>query len=386
MLTAAPRTPVPEAPHVLRRFQLAEEFNWSPHDLWFHPVGQSLRDARSRQVNAYNVHVLTTALEELDPDVVYVCNLIGLGGLALIACLKYLKVPWVWQLGDNVPGTLCGSSRGTYKVLAEEFSRQIEGHYIVVSQQLIQQIEAQGVTLRGDVETLPAWIVGDRPAARTSFYHGGTLRIMSVGQVARHKGIDILIAAAAKLRNAGCNDFVIDVYGKVYSPDFADAIRTLELAGHVTLKGIRPQPEIMARYGDYHVFAFPTMEREPFGLVPLEAAARGCVPVITQRCGIAEWLVHGVHCLKAARTPQAFAQVFQLIADGKIDLEPIARRGAAAAWRDFHIDAILPRIERKLSAAARRPRAGAGTAAEAYRLARMAEQLTQVLIAEAASA
>jgi glycosyltransferase involved in cell wall biosynthesis len=364
---------------VVRRFQLAEEFNWSAHDLWFHPVGQRLRDVRSRQVNAFNVHVLITMLEEFDPDVVYVCNLIGLGGLALIACLQSLKVPWVWQLGDNVPGILCASSRGTYQVLAEEFSRQIEGRYIVVSQQLIEQIKAQGVTLRGQVELLPAWITGQRPASRRSFYRGGTLRIMSVGQVAWHKGIDILIEAAARLRDSDCTRFVMDIYGKVYSPDFAAAIRGRDLENHVRLMGARPQPEIMDLYGDYDVFAFPTMEREPFGVVPLEAATRGCLPVITRRCGIAEWLVHGVHCLKAVRTADSFARVFRSIVDGEVPLEPIARRAMAAAWRDFHIDALFPKIERHLAAAAGQSRAGAGSGAEFYRMAQLAEQLTQVL-------
>ncbi len=386
VLTSAPRTPVSDSPGVLRRFRLVEESNWYEHDLWSNALGAELRDAESRFVSAYNVHVLTTALEEFAPDVVYSCNLIGLGGLGLVACLHHLRVPWVWQLGDNVPGILCGTSRGTYPALAREFSRQIQGHYIVVSQQLIHQIKSYGVTLSGDVEVIPNWIVGERPPARTSFYRGGTLRIMSAGQVARHKGIDTIIEAAGRLRDGGHTDFVMDIYGKVYSPHFADAIRVYDLAGHVALKGVRTQPEIMSLYGHYDVFAFPTMEREPFGLVPLEAAGRGCVPVITQRCGIAEWLVHGVHCLKAARTPAAFAEVFRAVMDGRIHLEPIARRAEVAAWRDFQIDAILPRIERKLAAAARQSRAGAGTADEAYRMARMAEQLTQALYQESLSA
>jgi glycosyltransferase involved in cell wall biosynthesis len=312
----------------------------------------------------------------------YIGNLIGRGGLGLIGCLQHLKIPWVWQLGDNVPGILCGTSRGTYRALAAEFSRQVRGHYIVVSQQLVHQIASHGVTLQGDVEIIPNWIVGERPPPRTSFYRGGTLRIMSAGQVARHKGIDTIIEAAARLRDAGHGNFVMDVYGKIYSPLFGDLIRKFDLAEHVTLKGVRPQPEIMRLYSDYDVFAFPTMEREPFGLVPLEAAGRGCVPVITQRSGIAEWLVHGVHCLKAARNPAAFAGIFQAVLEGRIDLRPIARRAQVTAWRDFHIDAILPRTERKLAAAARQSRAGAGTVAEVYRMARLAEQLAQVLYQE----
>ena len=71
-----------------------------------------------------------------------------------------------------------------------------------------------------------------------------------------------------------------------------------------------------------------------------------------------------------------------MILRGEIDLEPIGRRGERPAWRDFHIDAILPRIERMLAEASRQPRAGPGTADEAYRMARMAEKLTQALVQE----
>jgi glycosyltransferase involved in cell wall biosynthesis len=383
VLTAAPRTPVPEAAHVLRRLRLVEETYWSEHDLWFHPLAKTLRDAESRFVSAYNVHLLTAALEELEPDVVYVSNLIGLGGLALIACLQYLTVPWVWQLGDNVPVILCRTIDAVYPVLADEFSRQIEGHYIVVSQQLLHQIESQGVTLRGDVEVIPYWIVGERPRARTSFYRGGTLRIMSAGQVARHKGTDTLIEAAARLRDWGCTDFVLDVYGKAYSSEFAAAIAALQLESHVRLRGARTQRQILALYEDYDVLAFPSLEREPFGLVPLEAAARGCVPLVARCCGIAEWLVDGVHCLKAPRRPESFAGVFRSIMEQETPLAPIAHRAQATAWRDFHLSTILPRIERKLAVAARQTRAGKGNAADAYRLARMAEQMTQALFQEA---
>jgi glycosyltransferase involved in cell wall biosynthesis len=384
VLAAAPRVPVSDPPHVHRRFKLIEEYCWYSTDAWFHPLGAKLRDAESRFINACNVHALISFLDGFDPDVVYVCNVIGLGGLGLMGCLQYLKLPWVWQLGDCVPNILCGFAEGMLPTLVEEFSRQISGHYIIVSSQLQQEIERRGVVLKGQVDVIPNWIVGERPAPRTVFYRAGQrLRIMSAGQVTRYKGVHYLIEAAAHLRDAGLTNFVVDIYGRIADPSFANLIRRLEVDEFVELKGVRPQKELMRLYGDYDVFAFPTQEREPFGLVPLEAVARGCVPVITRQCGIAEWLVHGVHCLKAERTAAAFADTFAEILQGRIALEPIARRGAVAAWRNFHIDTILPQIERKLKQASTQSRAGAGKASDAYRLARMAEQLTQALIQEA---
>ncbi len=381
VLTAAPRLAAPFEPYVHRRFELIDE--WNPNSLGHRRLVHDLNNAQSRYVNAFNIHAFTTFLEEFDPDVVLVSNIVGLGGLALILTMQFLKIPWVWHLGDCVPRMLCSVSEEIVPPLAEEFTRQVRGRYIIVSQRLRDEIEESGVTLNGQVDLIPYWIVGDRPPPRQTFHRPGqTLRVMSAGQVARSKGVDILIEAAASLRDAGLTHFRVDIYGKITDSYFPYLIRRLDLAEQVQLKGILPQKELMALYADYDVFAFPTWEREPFGLVPLEAAARGCVPVATRRCGIAEWLVHGVHCLKADRTAGAFADAFAAVLRGQVALEPIARRGAEAAWRDFHLDTILPQIERKLVQASKQSRAGAGRPGDAYRLARMAEQLTQVLIQE----
>lgn len=382
VLTGGPRLPVADTPpHVLRRFRLVDE--WSEDGMGAVPLAFRLDEAQSRLVSAHNIHVLTSVLEEFQPDVVYVCCVTGLGGLGLMACLQYLRVPWVWQLGDRVPHHLCSTRQQVIPGLAELFTRHVEGQYIVVSEQLRREIEDCRIMLRGNVDVLPYWINGQRGPRRQTFYQGGHLRIMSAGQVARWKGADVIIEAAARLRDAGHHDFSVDFYGKVHQHDLPILARKLGLADHVFFKGVLSQARLIEAYSQYDLFAFPTLEREPFGMVPLEAAARGCVPVITRRCGIAEWLVHGLHCLKADRTPVAFARAFSDVLERRIPLESLGRRGAELAWREFHLDAILPRIERLLHRASLQPRTGAGTPHEAYRLARMAEQLAASLIQEA---
>lgn len=381
VLTASPRNPVPSPPHVLRRFKLIDE--WNPNAMGKVYQAYRLDEAESRLVSAFNVHVLTSVLDEFAPDVVYVCNNVGLGGLGLMACLEYLKVPWVWQLGDCAPLLLCSTGIDTYPALAQEFTKRIQGDFICVSDQLRQEIERCGITLKDRVHTLPYWISGVPSAPRTHYYQGGPLRIMFAGQIARFKGVDVLIEAAARLRANGFDGFTVDLYGNLYDPSLIRLIRDRDLLRHVIVKGILPQSRLLETYREYDVFAFPTLEREPFGMVPMEAMSRGCVPVMSRRCGVAEWLVHGIHLLKAERTPDAFARTFAAVIRGEVDLEGIARRGMTTVWRDFHLDAILPRIESVLARAAERPRARPGTAAEAYRLARMAEQLASALLQDA---
>jgi glycosyltransferase involved in cell wall biosynthesis len=386
VLTARTGRLVPDAAHVHRRFHLTEE--WSPDAMGDDPVVSRTRVAVSRVVDSYNVHVLSAALAEFAPEVVYVNNLVGLGGLGLIACLHYLNVPWVWHLGDTIPRKLCSTRDGVVSRLAGQFARSVRGSYAVVSRRVYDECNADGMALRGRVELLPYWITGERPPHRGCYFAGGLLRIMAAGRVDRQKGFDILFQAAGLVRDAGFDEFSVDVYGKVTDPSLVGLIRDLGLTDRVRLMGPRPRVDLLRVYGGYDVLAFPTRQREPFGLVPLEAASRGCVPVVSADSGISEWLAHGVHCLKPARTAEAFAGVFLRILRGDVALEPISRRAEEAAWRDFHLDALLPRIEGQLLDEARRRRSGAraGTPGTAYRLARMAEQLTQSLIEESLNA
>ena len=301
-----------------------------------------------------------------------------------MACLQYLGVPWVWQLGDRIPFDVCSAGGRLIPALATEFSRGIEGRFVAVSRQLFDSLRADGLRLNGPAEIAPYWITGKRPTTLLPRPRGTTLKIMSCGRVHTEKGIDVLVESAAILRAGGRERFQIDIFGEVVDPSIAALIRKFDVARFVSLKGPRPHGEVLELYADYDLFAFPTRENEPFGLVPLEALSRGCVPVVSRRCGIAEWLVHGAHCLKAAQTAAAFAGVFAQVYDGAIALGPIARRGAAAAWRDFHLDAVLPRIDQALSDASQRRSTPAGTSADVYRLARLAECLARTFVQEKA--
>ena len=127
VLTSAPRMPVPSVPHVLRRLRYT-----NVHDVaWMKqlpPVCRNLAYVESSFISAHNVHGLLAALQSLAPDVVYLHNLLGIGGLGLVACLHHLRVPWVWQLGDAVPRLLCMYGfEQVVPALVEEYNRQIRG-------------------------------------------------------------------------------------------------------------------------------------------------------------------------------------------------------------------------------------------------------------------
>ena len=387
VLTIAPRAPVPAEPHVVRSLKLSEVWNSNRYVRdKSHDVTNRLVEAEATGVNAYNVHVLTRLIDEFRPDVAYVWSIVGVGGLGLMATLQHMPVPWVWHLMDDVPVQLCRTRGRVVEPLRAEVNRQLDGQYLACSRQLVDEIEALGVPLRPNVAVVPNWVVGAAPPPRTAFYRAGeTLRVLAAGQVAQHKGVDILIEAVAEVRTRGFANLAVDIYGHVEDSFFPALVRRLGVDDLVTFRGARPHAELGRLFATYDLFAFPTWAREPFAFAPLEAAWRGCVPLMTPLGGNAEWAVHGVHALKAARSPTAFADALIGVLEGSIDLEPIARRASAVVGRDFHLDTQIVRIERALAEAADRPRARVGTAAEAYRLALLAEKLTRVLVQEAAA-
>jgi glycosyltransferase involved in cell wall biosynthesis len=387
VLTTAGRTPIPPRPGVFRHLRLADI--WNQYAVGPQPAVVKVGlDATSRLVDAFNVQQLLDTIRRVEPEVVLVSNVTGLGGLGLMAAIAHLGLPWVWHLADSVPSYICGLRGQVVPALARAFARDVRGTFVSVSARLALEIQELGVPLNGRLEVLPYWIRGTPPTEpRTDYMAGGVLRVVSAGRLTPYKGIDTLIESVALLRDAGAPPVEVDLYGTVADVDdthYPALIQRLGLGDRVRLLGPLPHADLLRSYSRYDVFAFPTWDREPFGLGPVEAAAHGgCVPVIAQNCGLAEWLAHGVHCLKVEPGPGPLAEALRALADGAVDPAPIARRAAAALWRDFHMDAVVPRLEALLAEAAASPAARPpGDPAEAARMAVLAEKLVHQLIAE----
>ena len=384
VLTSAPRMPVRDDPGVVRSLKLVDA--WS-HYLNAHmrPVVGLLEENESLRISSFNVHALLGEIESFQPDVVYVWMLVGIGGLGLMACLHHLETPWVWHLMDSVPTVLCMLGGHVRPELVRQVSQQLQGEYISCSQQLVDEIKLLGVDLGKKVSVIPNWVAGPTRAPRTEYLQGGTLRIATAAGLVHRgsdKGVDIVVEAAKILRDSGRSNFTVEIYGRDLDGYFPKWIGELELENHVRMAGIISQAELSDRFAEADVFAFPTRKREPFGFVALEAAARGCVPIVSQVCGYSEWFVHGVHLLKAPRDAQSFADIFAAILDGEIALEPIGRRAADVVTSDFHLNSVILGIEKVLYAAKARTSTRGARPEEAYRMAVLAERLSRVLIQE----
>ncbi|MGL6097378.1 MAG: glycosyltransferase family 4 protein [Fimbriiglobus sp.] len=384
VLTAVPRAvPCPPAPGVVRRLRLTDIFDPITEANTPAPV-KKLRYLEAFGVNPGNVHALTEVVAEFRPDVVYCWNLIGVGGLGLLAATQQLGVPWVMHLMDKVPRELCGlwPEAVPTPAMVRTFLRLCRGRFLCCSRTTLAEIAVGGLDLADRTTLLPNWVTtaGSPDRAADSYRPGGTLRVVQAGALVPWKGVDITIRAAGLLRDRGHSNFTVDLFGFGDEVPYRTLVQSLGLAEFIRLRGPRTQAELYAAYPSCDVFSFPTWDREPMAFAPLEAAAHGCATVLPVRSGNSEWFEHGVDCLKAERCPEGFADALEALLTGRASVADLGRRGMARVLGSFRLDSAVEVIEAALAAAVR---AGGGPPTDpgaVFRTALLAEKTFAGLI------
>lgn len=213
----------------------------------------------------------------------------------------------------------------------------------------------------------------------------GTLRLVTAGALGPHKGLAVAVEAMAELQRRGVTSVTLDAYGPVSDQLAIRLVHRHGLAERVRLRGTLTQAELVERLREHDAFVFPTWEREPFGMAPLEAAHQGCPPIITASTGIGEFLVDGVHCLKVARSAPRLADLLERIISTPAMLADLTERAQRVAATDFALPTVFDRIEPLLAEEAARPPAPLGPPEKAIRVAQLAESLQTAWVEESTS-
>lgn len=193
----------------------------------------------------------------------------------------------------------------------------------------------------------------------------GTLLVGLVARLQPWKGQDRLVRAAALLRERGHAVHVLLVGGDSWSlaPDYASAlprlIAELQMGEHVTMTGEVPDA---GPYIDRMDVLVNASDPEPFGIVLLEAMARGVAVVAVDRGGPREIVEGGVTGMLArSGEPSALADAIEPLL-----VSPELRSRLAAAGRErfesqFTEEAMCRRFaEQMRSLVAARERAEGG--------------------------
>jgi len=210
-----------------------------------------------------------------------------------------------------------------------------------------------------DLARFDAARIGDPRAVRRRLglpEHG--LIVGAVGRLDRWKGFHVLLDVAPQMFARHPNATLVLVGGAhELDPSYAEELHAqaarLGLGERVRLVGRQPNPEEWMQAMDVVVH---TSQREPFGMVVIEAMALGKPVLAAAEGGPSEIVTPGVDGLLAPHgdRPALTAALQRLLADAP--LREALGAAAARRARDFEVGAFARRFGAVLAAAALSPR------------------------------
>lgn len=223
---------------------------------------------------------------------------------------------------------------------------------VVASEHMRREYAANGVSLER-LHALPLFAPGE-VAARPVRHDED--RVLFLGRMTDLKGGDILVRAIAHAVRALSRPIAVTFAGegparRAWEAEARRLNVAAEFAGWLTPAG---RDEALSRAT---ALAIPSVWPEPFGLVGLEAAARGVPSIAFDTGGVSEWLRDGVNGLmvRPAGDARALAEaIARLLADRTLHsgLAAGALESARTMRLDRHVNALVTGV---LEPAARRP-------------------------------
>jgi glycosyltransferase involved in cell wall biosynthesis len=188
---------------------------------------------------------------------------------------------------------------------------------------------------------------GFQPAEKTKH---AIPTILSVGRLVEKKGFPDLIAACARLKQAG-RRFECVIYGDgPLHDELAAQIERLDLAGCVKLMGERSQQELIAVFQHADLFALASFvtddgDRDGIPNVLVEAMACGLPVVSTRVAGIPELVRHDENGLLAApRDVGALADALAALLEDRTRREQLGAAARRTVVEHFDLRAAARQI------------------------------------------
>lgn len=192
-------------------------------------------------------------------------------------------------------------------------------------------------------------VINHNGVAFTGFVHGYAytpqtkLRLVSYGLLRELKGHDIVINSIKRLKDKGVDvSYTIYGYGEEEA-NLKSLIQDLGLVDSVAIK--TPVDNILESMRSYDLVVQPS-RFESFGYVPVEAMSIK-VPVVTSyEGGLKELQINGVTLFSKNNTSEEYAEIFENIYLGKIDLKAIVDAAYVNAKSNFSIEAMVRNLEK----------------------------------------
>lgn len=300
------------------------ELRWHLKDGQFQQLGVRARAAMTR----HNHAVLTRHLDAAKPHAV---GWWSMGGLSLtmlevvrrrgLPAVAFVHDEWLdyGQWADPWLRMFTGPRRARLASVAETISGMPTrvnfadaANYVFVSEFIRQHALSLCLGLK-QTSVAHSGIHSDfiEPAPPSEW----RWRLLYVGRIDFRKGIDTAIAGLSHLPGEATLT-IGGSWARAEEARLRETAAELGVDPRVRFAGSLGRRELMAAYAEADAVVFPVRWNEPWGLVPLEAMARGRPVIATGTGGSSEYLRHGENCLLfEPNDEQALAAAVTRLAD-----------------------------------------------------------------------
>lgn len=322
-------------------------------------------------ISAQNIRVLRDFLDlSHDYDLILCFNLSGLGTVGILHFLSLLSIPTCVFLMDNLFVDAKNDFMSMDRLLDLTGARgSLESvRWLAMSQQLLNEVRNYSNLTMPRADIIPGWaeIVGEcKEDENQSDYiyddaTGGKKRFVYCSRISETKGTFLCLDACKMLLDARVNNFSLDIYGNGDVDELLRLIEENDLGQHVFFRGELTKNRMIERFANYNALLFPTWPREPFGFVAAEAAAAGCIPIMTAGTGASEWFIHNKDCIKIHQSVASLrAAMLEFIALDAEKLKSMKEEAKSTVKQFLSKSIVLGNLEEKLSLEIKAPRTSA---------------------------
>jgi glycosyltransferase involved in cell wall biosynthesis len=230
--------------------------------------------------------------------------------------------------------------QGTATVKRQLAAGQKVQRFIVGSRYMKNELETNGIS--GDkieiVHPVPAALQTPRALPMSD-----AREILFVGQVIRGKGVDLMLKALSNLTG----DWRATIVGEGNHLETCKRLaEDLGISNRVNFPGWIPHQNLDDYYRSARLLVVPSRWPEPFGMVGIEAMARGRPVVAFANGGIPDWLDHGnTGLLVPASDLTGMASAIQGLLDDASMASRMGQAGVAHVQNNFSHQAYLDQIK-----------------------------------------
>lgn len=171
--------------------------------------------------------------------------------------------------------------------------------------------------------------------------------ILFLSRIHERKGADILVEVFSKLKNEFESiKLVIVGPDEGYLDKLKLIVSKLNIEGEVIFPGPLYEEDKLEAYVDADVFVLPSKDRyESFGNVVLEALVCGTPVVVTNNCGVSEWIGDNVGYVVEYDKDQLQDAIFRILSDEGLNIR-FGEEGRKLVWKEFGGDKVVKKVEK----------------------------------------